>query len=330
MPKPRVFVTRRILQEALDLLAPETDMKVWEGDFPTPHDVLTAEVREMDGVLTMLTERVDAALLDAAPRLRVVSNMAVGYDNIDVAAATRRGILVGNTPGVLTETTADFAFALLLAAARRAVEGERFVREGKWQTWHPTAFLGLDVHGATLGIVGLGNVGQEVARRALGFSMRVIYYDSVRRRDVEQRYSLEYCPDLPSLLRRSDLVTLHVPLTPQTHHLIGAGELALMKPHAILVNTARGLVVDPKALYEALHEGRIAGAALDVTEPEPIPPDDPLLTLPNVIVTPHIGSASVATRTRMAVLAAQNLLAGLKGQPMPHCVNPQAVKQGRG
>jgi glyoxylate reductase len=266
---------------------------------------------------------VDEELLDNAPRLRVVSNMAVGYDNIDVAACTARGIPVGNTPGVLTDTTADFAWTLLMAAARRVVEGVDYVRAGRWKTWGPMLLMGPDVHGATLGIVGIGRIGQAMARRARGFDMRVLYYDPyVPDAGIEGAASV----DLDTLLGESDFVTLHVPLTDTTQHLIGRDELRKMKSSAILINTSRGGVVDPDALYEALQAGQITRAALDVTEPEPIPTDHPLLTLSNCIVVPHIASASIATRTKMATMAAENLLAGLRGDPLPNCVNPEVEK----
>ncbi|MBI2166324.1 MAG: D-glycerate dehydrogenase [Chloroflexi bacterium] len=320
----RVFVTRRIAEEALELLDREVSLEVWPEEPPPPYSVLVEGTQGCDGVLSMVTDRIDAGLLDGSPSLRVVSNMATGHDNIDVAAATRRGVLVGTTPGVLAKTCADLAFALLLATARRVAEADRFVRGGEWRTWHPGAFLGQDVYGATLGIVGLGDIGLEVARRAGGFDMRVLYYSRHRRVEEEGSYRLEYAPDLRALLREADFVTLHVPLTPETRQLMGAQELALMKRNAVLINTSRGQVVDQKALCAALKDGLIAGAGLDVTEEEPIPPNDPLLGLPNVVVTPHIGSASVATRRRMALMAAENLLAGLKGERMPHCINPEA------
>ncbi len=284
--------------------------------------MLLAEAREAEGLLTLLTDRVDRELLARAPRLRAVSNMAVGYDNIDVAACTERRIAVGNTPGVLTETTADFAFALLMAAARRVVEADAFVRAGKWKTWDPGLLLGQDVHGATLGIAGMGQIGQAVARRARGFGMRILYTDEVARPQSEAETGAQRV-DKDTLVREADFLTLHVPLTPHTRHFIGARELAMMKPTAWLINTSRGPVVDQRALAEALAAGRPAGAALDVTDPEPIPMDDPLLRLPNVILAPHIASASLATRSKMADMAVDNLLAALAGRRPPHCVNPE-------
>lgn len=321
--KPKVFVTRRVPEDGINLLQESCEVEVWEDELPVPRDVLLRKVADIEGLYCLLTEKVDQELLDAAPRLKVVSNMAVGYDNIDVAACTARGIPVGNTPGVLTDTTADLAFALLMAAARRIVEGVDYVRAGRWKTWGPMLLMGPDVHGATLGIVGMGRIGQAVARRARGFDMRVLYYD-VRPLpdDVADALGVTLT-DMDTLLAESDFITLHVNLTPATYHLIGREELRKMKPTAVLVNASRGGVVDPDALLEALRNGEIGYAALDVTEPEPIPADHPLVSQPNCIIVPHIGSASVATRTRMAVMAAENLLAGLRGEPLPNCVNPE-------
>ena len=323
MSRPKVFVTRLIYQDALDRLAEETEMDVWPDEHPPPPQVLREKARDAEGVLTTIMDRVDGALLDSSPRLKVVSQLAVGVDNIDVAEATRRGIPVGNTPGVLSKGTADLAFALLMAAARRVVESERWVRAGNWKlAFHPLHWLGSDISEATIGIVGMGKIGLEVAKRARGFDMKVLYYSRSRKPELEELFKMEYV-DLPALLQTSDFVTLHVPITPDTHHLIGEEELAAMKPTGILINTSRGPVVDSKALYKAVKEGRIGGAALDVTDPEPLTADDPLLTLDNVVVTPHIGSASVGSRRGMSRLAADNLLAGVKGEPLPHCVNPE-------
>lgn len=323
---PRVFVTRRVDQEALDLLERHARVTVWEDKHPPSRGVLLSSASECQGLLTMLTDLVDDELLAQAPGLVVVSNMATGLDNVDVAACTRRGVLVGSTPGILAKTCAELAFALLLAVARRVVEGDRFVRDGSWEVWHPSLMLGRDLHGATLGIVGLGAIGLEVARRARAFEMEVVYYQRRRRPDAEVEHGLRYAPDLPTLLRDSDFVTIHAPLTPETRHMIGAAELGMMRPHAMLVNTSRGPLVDQKALAEALRRGAIAGAALDVMEQEPIPLDDPLLGLPNLLLTPHIASASVATRRRMAVMAAENLVAALRGDPMPACANPGVLE----
>jgi glyoxylate reductase len=322
--KPRVFVARVIPEAGLRPVLDACAAEVWSGDAPPPRDELLKAVAGCDGVLTMLTDRVDDAFLDAAgPQLRVVSNMAVGYDNIDVPACTRRGVAVGNTPGVLTETTADLTWALILAAARRLSEGERFVKSGGWRTWSPIHQLGVDVHGSTLGIVGFGRIGQAVARRALGFGMPVLYASRSRvAPGIETALNATRVP-LEELLARADIVTLHVDLNPSTRRLIDAAALRQMKSTAILVNTTRGPVVDPVALHEALRDGVIRAAALDVTDPEPIPVDDPLLTLENCLIVPHVGSATEATRGKMAAMAAANLLAGVRGEPLPTTVNPE-------
>ena len=327
MAKPRVFITRVIAQEALDMISQVTDMEVWPEELPPSYDVLLGKARDADGLLTLLTDRIGPALMEAAPRLKVISNLAVGYDNIDIHEATRRGIVVGNTPGVLTETTADLAFALLMAGARRVVEADNYTRKRQWKTWEPMVLLGQDIHRATLGIIGLGRIGAEVAKRANGFNMKALYYDVRRQsKEEERQLGVEYVSDLAELLSSADFISVHVPLTSQTHHLIGADEFAVMKPTAVFINTSRGSVVDPKALYEALKSGQIFAAAIDVTEVEPISPDDPLLTLDNLIITPHIGSASFATRKNMALMAADNLLAGLRGDRPPNCVNPEALR----
>lgn len=316
--RPRVFVTRRIPQAGLNALAAVADVDLWEDELPPPREMLLEHVRGVDGLLSLLTDRVDAELLDAAgPSLRVVSNYAVGYDNIDVAACRERGVAVGNTPGVLTETTADLAFALLMAVARRLPEGYDFVREDRWQTWGPLLLLGKDIHGATLGIVGFGRIGRELARRAQGFGMRTLYYSRTQAPpEVEAQLGATFTP-FETLLAESDFVSLHTALTEQTRHLIDAPALARMKPGAILINTSRGGVVDQAALAEALRSGRLFGAGLDVTDPEPMRAQDPLLALPNCLVVPHVASASERTRERMAQKAAANLVAGLGGTPLP-------------
>jgi len=318
--KPRVFVTRRIPAAGLNHVLAACEADVWPGDMPPPYDELCRRVRGIDGLLCLLTDRVDANLMDAAgPQLKVISQMAVGYDNIDLAAARARGIAVGNTPGVLTEATADLTVALLLAAARRLFEAAAYIREGRWQTWEPMVLLGADLSGAALGIVGLGRIGRAVARRAAGFNLRVIAC-SPGLSPAEAAEAGAELVNLDTLLRESDFVSLHVPLNDSTRHLINRERLALMKPSAILINTARGSVVDQEALVDALRRGVIAGAALDVTDPEPLPADHPLLALPNAIVVPHIGSASRHTRDRMAQMAADNLLAGVRGAPLPNAV----------
>jgi glyoxylate reductase len=323
--RPRVFVSRIIPDEGLDPIAAACDLDLWRNDLPPPRDELLRRVAGRDGILTLLTDRVDDGLLDAAgPRLKVVSNYAVGFDNIDVPACARRGVAVGNTPGVLTETTADLAWALLMAAARRLPEGDRYVRAGKWKTWGPLLLLGPDVHGATIGIVGFGRIGQAVARRAQGFGMEILYHDLHQLpADVTGPLGATYLP-LEELLPRCDYVSIHVNLSEETRGLINAKTLAWMKPTAVLVNTSRGPVVDQPALAGALQGGIIAAAALDVTDPEPIPMDDPLVGLDNCLIVPHIASASRATRGKMAQMAAANLLAGVRGEPLPTPVAPPA------
>ena len=323
-PRPKVFVARRIPDDGLRRILDDVDADLWEDELPPPREELLRRVEGGDGILTLLTDRVDDELLDrAGPQLRVVSNYAVGFDNVDVPACTRRGIAVGNTPGVLTDTTADLAFALLMASARRIVEGADYVRAGHWRTWGPLLLLGPDVHGATIGIVGFGRIGQAVARRARGFGMRVLYHDVQQAgEDVERDLGATFVP-LPDLLAESDFVSLHVNLTEETRHLIDAEALRRMKRTGIVVNTSRGPVVDTDALVSALRDDVIAGAALDVTDPEPLPADHPLLGLANALVVPHIASASRATRGKMAEMAAANLLAGLRGEPLPTPVNPE-------
>lgn len=314
----RVFVTREIAPDALARLREEfAEVDVWEGFEPPTPEQLAERAAGCAAIVTMISDRVDAALLNAAPTVKVVANMAVGYNNVDVATCAGRDVAVSNTPNVLEETTADLAFALMLAAARQVVASDADTRAGNWGLWHPGLWLGTDVYGATLGIVGMGAIGSAVARRARGFDMRILYTANNRRAEAEAALGAEYVPDLTELLGRSDFVSLHVPLTPMTHNLIGAAELGAMRPTAYLINTSRGDVVDTEALLGALREGRIAGAGLDVTAPEPIPADHPLLGLSNVVVTPHIGSASHATRRRMALLAAENAIAACKGEPMP-------------
>ncbi|MGA2973608.1 MAG: D-glycerate dehydrogenase [Candidatus Bathyarchaeia archaeon] len=322
--KPKVYVTRLLPKDAMDKIHSFCDAKVWEGELPPPRNILLENVTDIDGLLSLLTDKIDAELMNRARKLRVISNCAVGFDNIDVQEATKRGIIVSNTPGVLTDTTADFAFALLMAAARRVVEGDRVVRAGKWKTWGPMILLGQDVHGSTLGIIGLGRIGSAMAKRAKGFGMRILYSDVVRNKQAEEELGIEYV-NIDTLFTRSDFITIHTTLTPETHHLIDQKQFEKMKRTAVLVNTSRGPIVDNMALYDALRSGKIAYAALDVTEPEPIPADHPLLTLDNVIVVPHIASASVATRTKMGLMAADNLIAGLKGEMPPNPVNPEVL-----
>ncbi|HEY9669871.1 MAG TPA: D-glycerate dehydrogenase [Waterburya sp.] len=321
MSQPKVFITRR-LPTALEPLQQVATVEVWTERQPPPYEVLLEKVKTIDGLLCLLTDKIDRQLIEVGTSLKAISQMAVGYDNIDVAAATKRHIPVGHTPGVLTDATADFAWALLMAAARRVVEADRLTRAGEWRTWEPDLLLGPNVTGATLGIVGFGRIGQAVARRAKGFEMRILYTSRHRcNPELEQALGVEFVT-FDRLLQESDFVTIHTPLSDDTYHLFSDREFERMKPSAIVINTARGPIVDPDALYRALSSRQIAGAALDVTEPEPIPMDSPLLTLDNLIIAPHIGSASRQTREKMGNMALENLMAGLKGDRLPYCVNP--------
>lgn len=317
-PRPLVLVTRRLPEAWIESLHEHARVLVG-SDAPGLDDDLRAALPEASGILSLLTEPIDADLLDAAPNLRVVSNMAVGVDNIDVAACRARGVAVGNTPGVLTEATADLTLALILAASRRLPQAIDDARAGRWTTWSPTGWLGRDLLGATLGVVGLGQIGRAVARRARAFGMSILYTSRAPRPEAAAQLGARQV-DLSALLAVSDIVSLHVPLTEQTRHLIDAAALRAMKPSALLINTARGQVVDADALLEALRSGQIAGAALDVTDPEPLPADHPMYAEPNLLVAPHIGSATEQTRRRMAELACRNLIAGLRGEPLPHAV----------
>ena len=327
MTKPRVLVTRIIPDAGLDPVRKACEVDLWDGELPPPRDELLRRVNGVDGLLALLTDRIDDELLDAAgPQLKVVSNFAVGFDNVDVPALTKRGIPAGNTPGVLTETTADLAFALLMAAARRIPESIDYVREGRWKTWGPMLLMGVDIHGATLGIVGFGRIGREMARRGRGFGMNVIYHDVHPATPEEEAELGARRVAMDELLRESDFISLHVNLTDETHHLIDADALRAMKPTAVLVNSSRGPVVDPAALEAALRHGEIFAAGLDVTEPEPLPADHPLVALPNCIIVPHIASASRVTRDRMAQMAAANLLAGVRGERLPTPINPEVYE----
>ena len=326
-PRPRVFVTRVIPDAGLDRVREACDLDLWEDDMPPARDELLRRVAGVDGLLSLLTDRVDDELLDAAgPQLKVVSNFAVGFDNIDVPALTKRRLPAGNTPGVLTETTADLAFALLMAAARRIPESVDYVREGRWKTWGPMLLMGVDIHGATLGIVGFGRIGREMARRGRGFGMNVIYHDVHPATRGEEAELGARRVEMDELLRDSDFVSLHVNLTEETNHLIDADALRAMKPTAVLVNTSRGPVVDAGALETALRDGEIFAAGLDVTDPEPLPVDHPLVAMPNCVVVPHIASATRVTRDRMAEMAAANLLAGMRGERLPTPINPEVYE----
>lgn len=324
MTHPKIFITRLIPDPGLDLVKQHfPTLEVWTHDLPLTREQLLEKVRGMDGLLCLLTERIDAELMDViGSQVKVISSMSVGVDHIDLAEATKRGIPIGNTPGVLTDATADQAFALLLAAARRISEAERYVRAGKWVTWTPSLLLGVDLVGSTLGIVGFGRIGQAVAKRAQGFDLRVIYHDPT----AEPVYGAQPV-GLDTLLHESDFISIHVPLTQNTRHLVNTDFLSKMKPNAVLVNTARGGVLDQTALYNALKSNQIFAAALDVTDPEPLPMDSPLLQLENCLIVPHLGSASKRTRDQMSLLAAQNLIAGLNGERLPHCANLDVYKK---
>jgi glyoxylate reductase len=329
MKKPKVYVSRIIADEGLDLLREVCDLHIWQQRELMPRDVQLKLFADCTGLLTTTDIQVDAQLLEACPAVKVVSNQAVGYDNIDIAACTAAGVPVGNTPDVLTETTADLAFTLILASARRLAEMVAWVKQDHWTP--ETGMLenlATDVHHATLGIIGLGRIGREVARRATGFNMTILYHDLKRDPQAEQEFGARYV-DKEALLRRSDFVSLHLPLSAETHHYIGPNELKLMKPSSMLINSARGQIVDQTALLSALKTGQIAGAGLDVTDPEPMRSNDPLLALPQVIILPHIGSATRKTRAKMAQRAAQNLINALNGRPMLSCVNPESSGQGR-
>jgi lactate dehydrogenase-like 2-hydroxyacid dehydrogenase len=326
MMKPSVFVTRALPGAALGTAGQACDIEVWAEEIPPSRDQLLEKAANRDGLITLLTDPVDEAVLEAAgPRLKVVSNYAVGVDNVDVAACTSRGIPVGHTPSVLTETTADLAFALLMAGARRLVEGAYLCRAGRFLSWSPSMLLGWDVHGATLGILGMGRIGRAVARRARGFDMEVIFSGGSHSEESEIEGPRQVT--FEELIRRSDFLSLHVPATPKTRHIIDGRVFAVMKENAVLINTARGAVVDQEALVRALRNGEIAYAALDVTDPEPLPNDHELYRLSNCLIVPHLGSASSATRAKMADMAVANLLAGLKGEPLPNCVNPEAKRR---
>lgn len=323
----KIYVTsNEIPQDAIRILRAVGDVKVNPNKGPPSREDLISGVKDADAILCLLTERIDRELLDSAKKLKVIANMAVGYDNIDLAEATRRGIPVTNTPGVLTETTADTAMALILSVARRIVEADRYVRDGRWTLpWSPMMMVGTDVHGKTLAIYGLGRIGEALARRARGFGMKIIYHSASRKPGLETKYEMEYV-SLDDALRRCDFLSIHVPLRPETRHSIGARELSLMKQTAYLINTSRGQVVDQAALTEALRQRRIAGAGLDVFEEEPIPQSSPLMGMENVVLLPHIGSGSLETRTLMAVRAAENIGSVLEGMRPRDLVNGDVLR----
>ena len=319
----KVFVTRVIPDAGLALIQGACAAEIWPDPLPPSAAVLQEKLANIDGLVSLLTDKLDAAVLDKAPRLKVISNFAVGFNNIDVKACTERGIAVGNTPGVLTDATADMAFCLLIAAARRVVEGHQYTLAGKWQTWEPLGHLGQDLVGRTLGIVGMGRIGYALAKRCHGgWGMHVLYHDVHKSAQAEADFGARQV-DLPTLLRESDFVSLHTDLNKSTRNMISTAQFKMMKRTAVLINTARGPLVDTKALAEALKAGTIFAAGLDVTEPEPPSADDPLLKLPNIVIAPHIASATVQTRNQMAEICAKNLIAGLTGQPLPAWVNPE-------
>lgn len=314
----RIAVTRRIDPDARSVLENIGDVTMWDSDLPPDPEQLAAMLADSDAALTLLTDRIDGPLLDRCPNLKVVSNLAVGYDNIDVPACTARNVAACTTPNVLTQTTAELAFTLLLAVARQIIPAADAARNGDWKTWYPFRFLGRDVAGLTLGIIGLGRIGLAMAKMGLAFGLNVIYTGGQSNNEFRE-------VSLDELLQTADIVSLHVPATPATHHLIGHRELAIMKPDAMLINTARGPVVDTDALVAALHEGRLFGVGLDVTDPEPLPADHPLYTFERVTILPHIASASEATRLQMSDLAAKNIVAVLEGSEPPHCLNPEVL-----
>jgi glyoxylate reductase len=326
MPKPKVYVTRELSERGLKIIKENFDAEVWPEYAPPPKKVIIEKAKNVDALATLLSDKIDAEVFEAAPNLKIVAQMAVGFDNIDVQEATKRSIYVTNTPEVLTETTADFAWALLMTVARRVAEADKYVRTGQWKVgWHPSMMLGRDVYGATIGIVGAGRIGYALAKRAKGFDMKILYYDVIPRPEMEKELGAKPV-NLDELLKESDFVSIHVSLMKETQHLINAEKLRLMKRTAYLINNARGPIVDEKALYRALKEGRIAGAGLDVFEQEPTPVDNPLLKLDNVVVAPHISSASQETRSRMAEIAAENLVAFFEGRKPPNLVNPDVMK----
>ena len=325
MTKPSVFVTRQIDANALQELSHACQVDVWMDTNPPPHKVLIEKSRQVEGLLTLLTDPVDATVI-SAHGLRVISQMAVGTDNIDLQAATLRGLPVGHTPGVLTETCADFTMALLLSVARRVVEADNEVHQGVWRPWGPDVLTGTELPGSILGLVGFGRIGQAVARRAAGFDLQIIYTDRKRNLDLENLTGAKFFP-LEELLSQSDFVSLHVYYSPENYHMMDYSRFEMMKPGAYLINTSRGPVVNPAALVWALENKVIAGAALDVFEPEPIPVGHPLLSMPNVIITPHIASAGRSTRIQMAHIAVDNLLAGLSGERLPFCANPEVYNR---
>jgi glyoxylate reductase len=318
--KPKVYITRKIPESIVRKIEEICEVRMWhEEEKPVPREILEREIEDIDGLFCLLTETIDKKLLEKVNRLKVISNMAVGYNNIDIESAKERGITVTNTPGVLTETTADLTFALIMATARRLIESSAYLRNGSWETWSPMQLAGQDIYGATLGIIGMGRIGEALVKRARGFDMNIVYHNRSRKREAEQELGLEYV-EMDTLLQNSDFVCVLTPYTPETKDLIGERELSLMKNTAIIINTARGGIVNEEALYSALKNKTIWAAGLDVFEDEPVSLDHPILTLPNVVTLPHIGSASIQTRMKMAELAADNLILGAQNQTPKHVV----------
>jgi glyoxylate reductase len=325
MAKPKIYVTRELPERGLKMIRQHFDTEVWPEYAPPPKKVIIENAKNVDALATLLSDKIDAEIFNVAPKLKIVSQLAVGFDNIDIPEATKRGIYVTNTPEVLTDTTADFAWTLLMAVARRVAEADKYVRTGQWKVgWHPNMMTGRDIYGTTIGIVGAGRIGYAVAKRATGFDMKILFYDVIPRPEIERLGAKKV--DLDTLFKESDFVSIHVPLMKETHHLVNEQRLRLMKKTAYIINNSRGPVVDEKALYKALKEGWIAGAGLDVFEQEPTPMDNPLLKLDNVVVAPHISSASLETRSRMAEMVAENLVAFFEGKKPPNLVNADVMK----
>jgi glyoxylate reductase len=326
MAKPKVYVTRELPDRGLNVIKNRFDAEVWPEYAPPPKKTIIEKAKNVDALATLLSDKIDVEVFDAAPKLKIVSQLAVGFDNIDIPEATKRGIYVTNTPEVLTDTTADFSWALLMAVARRVAEADKYVRVGKWKVgWHPSMIQGRDVYGATIGIVGAGRIGYAMAKRATGFDMKILFYDVIPRPEIEKDFEAKKV-DLNTLFKESDFVSIHVPLTKETHHLVNAERLSIMKKTAYLINNSRGPVVDEKALIDALQRNEIGGAGLDVFEQEPISMDNPLLKFENVVLAPHISSASYETRSKMAEMVADNLVAFFEGKKPPNLLNPDAMK----
>lgn len=326
MPKPKAYITRMLPERGLNVIKKYFDIEIWQEYGPPPRNVLLEKAKDVDVLVTLLSDKIDTEVFNAAPRLKIISQLAVGFDNIDLQEATKRGIYVTNTPEVLTDTTADFAWTLLMAVARRVVEADKYVRTGQWKVaWHPAMMQGRDVYGATIGIVGAGRIGYAMAKRATGFGMKILFYDVISRPEMEKDFGAKKV-DLETLLKESDFVSIHVPLMKETHHLMNSDRLKLMKKTAYLINNSRGSVIDEKALYEALKQGKIAGAGLDVFEQEPTPTENPLLKLDSVVVAPHISSASYETRSKMSEMVAENLISYIEGKKPPNLVNVEVMK----